>query len=255
MTCSQLEHDDIESSSTHGSALLSGIREVASAAFREHRPCTQPRVHLRPRLRPAGWRERDTSSPCTGRYYNQRLRRGWHLQQRAALSQHTVAVSLPQSSTYARPAATHPQVQDSQRIPGRRRSPTWGIAGRWACRKTPSCFVVGNLYPVKGPKHLISALRAITVQHPRAHLAIAGRGDRCPSWLLPWAWVWVIGCISDCAAMLRAARCRRCLCDAIAVRRLPIAILEDVRRSLLWLPTSAGPGGAHEDAPESWCRP
>ncbi len=41
-------------------------------------------------------------------------------------------------------------------------------------------LAVGNCSAGQGHKHLIRALRAITVQHPRAHLAIAGRGDLLP---------------------------------------------------------------------------
>jgi glycosyltransferase involved in cell wall biosynthesis len=36
---------------------------------------------------------------------------------------------------------------------------------------------VGNLYPVKGHRHLVDALARISIRHPNAHLAIAGRGD------------------------------------------------------------------------------
>ena len=36
---------------------------------------------------------------------------------------------------------------------------------------------VGNLYPVKGHRHLVDALPLIMKHHPTTHLAIAGRGE------------------------------------------------------------------------------
>ncbi len=36
---------------------------------------------------------------------------------------------------------------------------------------------VGNLYPVKGHRYLVEALRLLTPRHPSVHVAIAGRGE------------------------------------------------------------------------------
>jgi len=36
---------------------------------------------------------------------------------------------------------------------------------------------VGNLYPVKGHRHLLDAIAQLTPRHPSLHLAICGRGD------------------------------------------------------------------------------
>ena len=36
---------------------------------------------------------------------------------------------------------------------------------------------VGNLYPVKGHRHLIDAMSLLAWRHPTLHLAICGRGD------------------------------------------------------------------------------
>src|SRR5438105_4728097 len=36
---------------------------------------------------------------------------------------------------------------------------------------------IGNLYPVKGHRHLIDAMGHLADRHPSLHLAIAGRGD------------------------------------------------------------------------------
>ena len=41
----------------------------------------------------------------------------------------------------------------------------------------PLLVAMGNLYPVKGHRHLINALAAVASQHPHVHLAIAGRGE------------------------------------------------------------------------------
>lgn len=41
----------------------------------------------------------------------------------------------------------------------------------------PLLLAVGNLYPVKGHRHLITALQHLRPRHPELHLAIAGRGD------------------------------------------------------------------------------
>jgi len=38
-------------------------------------------------------------------------------------------------------------------------------------------LAVGNLYAVKGHRHLVDALARIAERHPHAHVAIAGRGD------------------------------------------------------------------------------
>jgi glycosyltransferase involved in cell wall biosynthesis len=44
----------------------------------------------------------------------------------------------------------------------------------------PLLLAIGNLYPVKGHRHLISALSILGRSHPQTHLAIAGRGDLLP---------------------------------------------------------------------------
>jgi glycosyltransferase involved in cell wall biosynthesis len=41
----------------------------------------------------------------------------------------------------------------------------------------PLLVAVGNLYPVKGHRHLIEALSLLAGRHPRVHVAIAGRGE------------------------------------------------------------------------------
>jgi len=44
-------------------------------------------------------------------------------------------------------------------------------------RDEPLIVSVGNLYPVKGHQHLIDAVGMLAATHPRAHVAICGRGD------------------------------------------------------------------------------
>jgi glycosyltransferase involved in cell wall biosynthesis len=41
----------------------------------------------------------------------------------------------------------------------------------------PLALAVGNLYPVKGHRHLVEALSLLTRRHPDLHVAIAGRGE------------------------------------------------------------------------------
>ena len=43
--------------------------------------------------------------------------------------------------------------------------------------RDPLIVAVGNLYPVKGHRYLIEALSLLRERHPRAHVAIVGRGD------------------------------------------------------------------------------
>ena len=88
---------------------------------------------------------------------------------------------------------------------------------------------VGNLYPVKGHRHLIDALALLTVRHPTAHVAISGRGDleqalrRRARELGVANRVHLLGLRSDVSALLRAA-------DVFVLpslsEGLPLALLE-----------------------------
>ena len=113
------------------------------------------------------------------RYYARRLRRRLALRAAIALSGHTVAVS----DTLARQLRRDLWVRQSrvttipngvQFVPAERTTLRDELQ---LARDDQLLLAVGNLYPVKGHKHLIDALSLLHVRHPRVHVAIAGRGD------------------------------------------------------------------------------
>jgi glycosyltransferase involved in cell wall biosynthesis len=114
-----------------------------------------------------------------GRYYAERIRRRVALRAAVAVSGGLVAVSQPLAAQLGRDLWIR-----------RRRIATIANCVRFtpAVASTlrdelaladdePLAVAVGNLYPVKGHRHLVDAVARLTPTHPRLHLAIAGRGD------------------------------------------------------------------------------
>jgi glycosyltransferase involved in cell wall biosynthesis len=113
------------------------------------------------------------------RYYAGRLRRRVAMRAAIACSGRTVAVSESLAA----------QMSRDLRVPRSRLAtipngvrPAAAQAGtlRDELRLAPSdrlIVAVGNLYPVKGHRHLIDALARLGERHARVHLAIGGRGD------------------------------------------------------------------------------
>jgi glycosyltransferase involved in cell wall biosynthesis len=115
-----------------------------------------------------------------GRYYAGHLRRRLALRLAVASSGATVAVSSGLAAHLGRdlhvrpsritviPNGVRPRPADPRR-PGLREVLGLGPDHRLLVS-------VGNLYPVKGHRHLLDALALLAPRHPRLHLAIAGRG-------------------------------------------------------------------------------
>jgi glycosyltransferase involved in cell wall biosynthesis len=114
-----------------------------------------------------------------GRYYAGRLRRRLGLRAAFAWSARTVAVSSRLAAQLSRDLWMRPSRIAT--IPnGVRRVPGYRFTVRDELRLGPKdrlLVAVGNLYPVKGHRHLIDALALLAGRHPNVHLAISGRGD------------------------------------------------------------------------------
>jgi len=114
-----------------------------------------------------------------GRYYAQRLRRRLALRVAFAMSGRVVAVS----QALARRLGRDLWVRRSRiaTIPnGVRHVRGSGSSVREALELSPEdrlVLAVGNLYPVKGHSFLVEALGLTAQSQPRAHVAIAGRGQ------------------------------------------------------------------------------
>jgi glycosyltransferase involved in cell wall biosynthesis len=117
-----------------------------------------------------------------GRYYADRLRRRLALRAAVAISAHTVAVSAPLAHHIAR----------DLRIPGTKvRTIPNGVRYLRPAQVTLRnelrlasgdrlLVAVGNLYPVKGHRHLIDAVSLLADRYPHLHVAISGRGELEP---------------------------------------------------------------------------
>jgi len=102
---------------------------------------------------------------------------------------------------------------------------------------------VGNLYPVKGHRYLIEALGLLRERHPRAHVAIVGRGDLQDTLeaqartLGVGTRVHLLGFRPDVGSVLAAA-------DLFAMpslsEGLPLALLEAMRAGLPIVATDVG---------------
>jgi glycosyltransferase involved in cell wall biosynthesis len=114
-----------------------------------------------------------------GRYYAHRLRRRLALRAAVAASAHTVAVSAP----LARHLATDLRLSIAKirTVPnGVPYQPPARVSLRDELGLTNTdrlLVAVGNLYPVKGHRHLIDAVSLLVDRYPNLHVAISGRGD------------------------------------------------------------------------------
>jgi len=113
------------------------------------------------------------------RYYAGRLRRRLALRAAIALSGRTVAVSEPLARQISRDLWLRPSriAVIPNGVPYAPPEKTTLRAELRLGSADRLLVSVGNLYPVKGHRHLIEALSRLLPRHPRLHLAIAGRGE------------------------------------------------------------------------------
>lgn len=165
------------------------------------------------------------------RYYAARLRRRLSLRAAFAASNRIAAVSEP----LARAISDDLWIRrrDITVLPnGVRHEAPDRLTLREELRLAPGdrlVVAVGNLYSVKGHRYLLDAVARIAAQHPRLHVAIAGRGDQESSLLAQArglgldSRVHLLGLRADVAAVLAAA-------DIFALpslsEGLPLALLE-----------------------------
>ena len=166
-----------------------------------------------------------------GRYYADRLRRRLALRAAIAASSQTVAVSdalaCALSNDLWLPKSRVAVLPNGVRFTAPERSTL-----RTELGLTPAdrlIVAVGNLYPVKGHRHLIDAVAMLADRHPTVHVAIAGRGDLADALLAQSrahgvdTRVHLLGLRSDVAAVLAAA-------DVFVLpslsEGLPLALLE-----------------------------
>lgn len=114
-----------------------------------------------------------------GRYYASRLRRRLALRAAMALSRRTVAVSRSVAQQLARDlgiagsrVVTIPNGVRPVRADGSAIRRELGLRPG-----DPLVVSVGNLYPVKGHRHLVDALALLASRYPRLQVAIGGRGE------------------------------------------------------------------------------
>jgi glycosyltransferase involved in cell wall biosynthesis len=112
-------------------------------------------------------------------YFGERMRRRLALRAAVGLGAALVAVSQRLADRLA--TRLRLPVDRVLTIPNGVRPPTVGIS---TLRlelglETDDRLVlaVGNLYPVKGHRHLVDAVALLASRHPRLHVAIAGRGE------------------------------------------------------------------------------
>jgi glycosyltransferase involved in cell wall biosynthesis len=113
------------------------------------------------------------------RYYAGRLRRRVALRSALAVSKRTIAVSTALADHMSRelwiPRARIAMVSNGVRRPPP--GPKTIRAELGLSVDDRLLVAVGNLYPVKGHRHLIDAMSLLAWRHPTLHLAICGRGD------------------------------------------------------------------------------
>lgn len=114
-----------------------------------------------------------------GRYYAERLRRRVALRAAASWSAALVTVSRALAD-HARRDLWLPSARIRVIPNGVRATPVAASTLRDELGLAPGDRIVlsvGNLYPVKGHDVLLAAFALLMERHPRAHLAIAGRGE------------------------------------------------------------------------------
>ena len=166
-----------------------------------------------------------------GAYYAERLRRRLAMRAAVAGSGATVAVSTPLARQMSRalwlPPARVATIPNGVRYVRPKRTTL-----REELHLGPEdrlLVSVGNLYPVKGHRHLIEAVALLEARHAGVHVAIAGRGESaealaaCARERGIGARVHLLGLRSDVAAVLAAA-------DVFVLpslsEGLPLALLE-----------------------------
>jgi glycosyltransferase involved in cell wall biosynthesis len=112
-------------------------------------------------------------------YYAGRLRRRLAMRMAVAASRHAVAVSNPLADHMSRTLGVR-RSQIGVIANGVRHEPlgeTSTLRDELRLSSQDRLVVaVGNLYPVKGHRHLIDALGLLSARHPTLHVAIGGRG-------------------------------------------------------------------------------
>ncbi|MCC7416181.1 MAG: glycosyltransferase [Acidobacteria bacterium] len=166
-----------------------------------------------------------------GRYYALRWRRRLAMRVAVSISGRTVAVSGALGRAMRQDLLLR---KTSVRVipNGVRNPPPQAVTLRRELGLHPSdtlLVAVGNLYPVKGHRHLIDAAAALVGRHPGLHAAVAGRGpleadlrahaDRCG--IGPR--IHLLGLRSDVAAVLAAADI---VVHPSLDEGLPLAVLE-----------------------------
>ena len=199
------------------------------------------------------WAARRTGIPHVitmhgGRYYAGRVQRRLALRVAIAMSARTVAVSARLADEISRDL--HVRRSRILTIPnGVRYAPAEGARLRDDLHLGPDARLavsVGNLYPVKGHRHLIDALALLADRHPTLHVAIAGRGElaaalasRAQAHGLAGR-VHLLGLCSDVAGLLAAA-------DAFVLpslsEGLPLALLEAMFTGLPIIASDVGEVG------------
>ncbi|MGB2713839.1 MAG: glycosyltransferase family 4 protein [Vicinamibacterales bacterium] len=165
-------------------------------------------------------------------YYAGRLRRRLAMRMAVATSRRTVAVSNPLADHMSHALALR-RSQIGVIPNGVRHEPGGQLSTlRDELRLSPQdrlVVAVGNLYPVKGHRHLIDALALLSTRHPTLHVAIGGRGSLAEPLanqadeLGVGGRVHLLGLRSDVSALLAAA-------DLVVLpslsEGLPMALLE-----------------------------
>ncbi len=213
---------------------LSCARSLA-ATFRKHR-ITLVHSHEFELTVYSAWAARRTgighvATMHGSRYYAGRLRRRLALRAAWTLGGRFVAVSNPLADHLSRDLWI-PRARIVTIPNGVRRKSSSGLPIREElCLQSSDTLIVavGNLYPVKGHRHLIEALARLTQRYPAAHVAIAGRGALEDSLRTHAAELGVgnrlhlLGLRSDVPALLAAADV--CALPSLS-EGLPLALLE-----------------------------
>jgi glycosyltransferase involved in cell wall biosynthesis len=180
-----------------------------------------------------------------GQYYAERKRRRAALRLAIAMSGGITAVSAPLGSHLE--ARLHLRKGQVEVLPNGARPAPGGVNGVRASlgisAKTPLLLAVGNLYRVKGHKHLLRALELLREQRPELHLAIAGRGEEGPA-LQAQARaagfadrVHLLGLRDDVGALLHAADL---FVHPSLAEGLPLAVLEAMFAGCSIIATAVG---------------
>jgi glycosyltransferase involved in cell wall biosynthesis len=179
------------------------------------------------------------------RYYAGRLRRRVALRSALGVSKRTIAVSTGLADSMSRelwiPRARIAMVANGVRRPPPANTTLRDELGLSADDRL--LVAVGNLYPVKGHRHLVEAMALLAGSHPTLHLAICGRGHLDEALLTQArehglaSRVHLLGLRSDVAAVVAAA-------DIFVMpslsEGLPLALLEAMVAGCAIVASAAG---------------